>query len=93
VVRGVQPPSRRAVSSSTAWRMPRGWSMLHCSLMDRCIDRCRNGLVWLGRFVVVARNGGVGVGQLGVVLGVLGDPQAGQLFRWPPSGLAVSVLA
>ena len=36
---------RRAASSSTAWRMPLGWSMLHCSWMDRCIDRCRNGLV------------------------------------------------
>ena len=30
------------------WRMPRGWSMLHCSLIDRCIDRCRNGLVCWG---------------------------------------------
>jgi LysR family pca operon transcriptional activator len=34
---------RRAASNSTAWRMPRGWSMEHCSLIDRCIDKCRNG--------------------------------------------------
>jgi hypothetical protein len=44
VVQGIQALD----SNSTAWRMPRGWSMLHCSLMDRCIDRCKKGLVRSG---------------------------------------------
>ncbi|TDM09234.1 MAG: hypothetical protein C4K60_07995 [Ideonella sp. MAG2] len=36
---------RLAASNSTACRMPRGWSMETCSLMVRCMDRCKKGLV------------------------------------------------
>ena len=32
------------LENSITCRMPRGWSMLHCSLKAKCIDRCRNGL-------------------------------------------------
>jgi hypothetical protein len=61
--------------------MPRGWSIEHCSLIDRCIDRCRKGLVLAVAAVVHARHGGVGVGHVGVVLGVLGQPLAGQRLQ------------
>jgi hypothetical protein len=69
---------RRAASSSTAWRMPVGWSMLHCSL-DRQVHRqVQEGV---GAPVLDGVDGGQGgrlVGQLGVVLRVLGDPACGQ---------------
>ena len=40
----------------------------------------QEGVGLRGRFVVVAGDGGIYVRQVGVVFGVLGNPQAGQRF-------------
>ena len=60
--------------------MPRGWSMEICSLMVRCIERCRK--VGAAALDVVDRGQrGVQVVELGVVLGVLGDPVGGDALH------------
>ena len=68
---------RRATSESNAGRMPAGWSIATCSLIDRCIDRCRNGFSRpaLGRVGRGARR--FGIGQVGGVFRMRLDPVGG----------------
>jgi len=50
---GLVPEDRRIIPGLTVEENlelarieePRGWSIEHCSLIDRCIDRCRKGLL------------------------------------------------
>ena len=61
-------------------------------LADRQVHRQVQKRIGLARgFVVVAGHGGVGIRQVGVVFGVLGDPQAGQSFDGFHGGAALGL--
>ena len=60
---------RRWTSFSTAALMPRGWSMLTCSVIDRCMDKCKRD--WSAPFNrILASHGGICIAEIVVVFGV-----------------------
>ena len=77
VLRRVRRAEPRRQQRRTPGGCRRGWSIATCSLIDRCIDRCRNGFSRPPSAGVARRPRRIGVGEVGAVLGMRVDPVGG----------------